>query len=322
MKKYIIIFSALVLTNSLNAQLRINVDESEYESAAMLQVGGEINGKAKGISFPHIALNSLTDNVTIANPMEGLMVYNTTDNEHIVPGYYYWYNNQWNSNGRIIDDFVFMQKISFEELGYTPTASTETQSNIAFNGKNYTKIACEKWDIHEGGNNHTYCAYNISSDIDWAEAFLFAKDRGGYLLTLPERNETNWVTDNLLNPYNVNANLWLGYNRLHDVFIPTSGNGGIDNNGYDMNRLGFRYQWITGEKWAINWENSGTIGAIPQHNFRPNEPNGTRNQPNQCIYIVNKAYDPQRKWDDTDCTNKNGFSGHTNQLIVEFQDEY
>ena len=50
----------------------------------------------KGVLLPRVALNSLTDTLTITNGnVVSLMVYNTTNGNDLVPGYYYWDGKVW-----------------------------------------------------------------------------------------------------------------------------------------------------------------------------------------------------------------------------------
>ena len=50
----------------------------------------------KGVLLPRVALNSLTDTLTITNGnVVSLMVYNTTNSNDLVPGYYYWDGKVW-----------------------------------------------------------------------------------------------------------------------------------------------------------------------------------------------------------------------------------
>ncbi|MCH7396343.1 hypothetical protein MM236_00005, partial [Belliella sp. DSM 107340] len=56
----------------------------------------EIVSSDRGLLIPRVALTSVTDSGTIsAGNVESLLVYNTTENGLIVPGYYYWYNDRW-----------------------------------------------------------------------------------------------------------------------------------------------------------------------------------------------------------------------------------
>jgi hypothetical protein len=49
----------------------------------------DIQSSNKGLLVPRVALTSLVDGVTIANPANALLVFNTTNNASLDPGYYY-----------------------------------------------------------------------------------------------------------------------------------------------------------------------------------------------------------------------------------------
>ena len=305
MKKTIFLILIAGVFSSGKSQVQVNVSDADVQSSAMLQVGAGTAATKKGMSFPNIALTSKTDNTTIASPATGLVVYNITNNNNISEGYFYWNGSSWLQIGTINTNVVFKQKIHTNELGYVPTSTTDNGTALA---SGYALIGCVKWNEADGGNGHTYCAYS-TPNVDWQTAYSFAKNRGGYLLTLTANNETAWVNTNVLGTYNLNSNIWLGYSRIYNKFIPTSGNG-----SYSNHHNGYRFEWITGEKQAINWESSGTTGAVPQHNFSSGEPNATQSN-DACVYITTAT---GRKWDDTSCT---ATSGRTN-LVVEFQDSY
>lgn len=50
----------------------------------------EIRSTNSGLLIPRVALNSTTDNTTIAAPATSLMVYNTNTANDVTPGFYYW----------------------------------------------------------------------------------------------------------------------------------------------------------------------------------------------------------------------------------------
>ncbi|MDH6253554.1 hypothetical protein M2347_003281 [Chryseobacterium sp. H1D6B] len=89
--KSILQFSIFLLfTNLIYAQVGIGTPNPD--SSAMLQ----INSKNKGVLLPSIPLASLTDNTTIPNPAEGLLVWNNGTGGLIQTGYYYWSSAKWN----------------------------------------------------------------------------------------------------------------------------------------------------------------------------------------------------------------------------------
>jgi|GEM_PF-1185734 len=56
----------------------------------------EILSANKGILIPRIALKSIDDTTTIENGnVNSLLIFNTTDEDDLKPGYYYWYENRW-----------------------------------------------------------------------------------------------------------------------------------------------------------------------------------------------------------------------------------
>lgn len=57
----------------------------------------DIQANYRGLLIPRIPLKNLKDNTTIkTGNVESLLLYNTTSNTTLHPGFYYWYNNHWN----------------------------------------------------------------------------------------------------------------------------------------------------------------------------------------------------------------------------------
>lgn len=79
-----------LLGQALYAQLGIGTDMPD--SAAQL----DIKATDRGVLIPRVALESNTDEGTItAGNVESLLIFNTTKNQSLSPGYYYWYSGQW-----------------------------------------------------------------------------------------------------------------------------------------------------------------------------------------------------------------------------------
>lgn len=308
------------------AQVHINVTPGNEVPSAMLQ----IDATDKGVALPYVPLTSTTDNTTVNAPKDGLLVYNVNSTMDVTPGYYYYHNNAWHPIGKINNHYIFKQPIDLSILGYTPdntgiiadNSSGDISGTESGEGDNvrYNKLGCMKWDEASGGNGHTYCAYKREDrtfswqsfgdgPMDWETAFNFAKSRGGYLLTLTSDAEREWVQTNIITAKSLNSNIWMGYNKFQSRYIPLAGN----NNDSPFNR--YRYKWITGEKWVVNWENPG--GATVQHNFRSGEPSLVNE--NGCVYLTTDA---SRTWDDTYCSDTNGYGSDHLHVIVEFQDSY
>ncbi|QOG00556.1 collagen-like protein [Flavobacterium sp. MDT1-60] len=82
-----------VVLGTFSAHSQVGVGTLNPKSSAQL----EVFSNNKGMLIPQIALTSTTDNKTIVNGnIISLLVYNTTDNANITPGYYYWFDNRWN----------------------------------------------------------------------------------------------------------------------------------------------------------------------------------------------------------------------------------
>lgn len=305
MKIFNLAMCSLIFNIHLSAQVRINVTSGQEKPSAMLQ----LDASDKGASFPNVALSSTTDNIIISSPKDGLLVYNINTISDVLPGYYYRYNGTWHPIGRIVNSYIFQQKIDQAVLGYTPSntgiIADASPGTISVGGVNYAKMGCKKWEENTGGNGHTYCGYSRTSGGNWATAFDFAKNRGGYLATITSDAERNWIQTNVIDTFGLSSNIWIGYNKYLSRYIP------LDGNNNDAPFASHRYKWITGEKWAVNWENS--TGAIVQSNFAAGEPNIVN--ANGCTYISSGG---GRLWNDMACTS----TTNTNHLIVEFQDIY
>lgn len=84
---FLILFS---FTHFVKAQVGIGI--SSPDRSSMLQV----SSNNKGILFPSIALKSSTDQATIENPAEGLIVWNNGSGSLAEAGFYYWSKAKWN----------------------------------------------------------------------------------------------------------------------------------------------------------------------------------------------------------------------------------
>lgn len=309
MKVFYLAICALALSINGHAQVYMNVTPGQEKPSAILQV----DSSTKGVSLPNVALTSTGDNTTVTSPKEGLLVYNTNTSGDVKPGYYYRYNNAWQPMGKITDIYIFQQKIDLEVLGYIPDNTGITLDNsagsVGSSVGTWNKAGCVKWDVTAGGNGHTYCTYKRgATSTTWEDAFTFAKERGGYPVTITSDAERNWLQTNVITPKSLAANIWLGYNKYQSRYIPLAGN----NN--DAPFATYRYKWITGEKWVVNWE--APAGAVVQSNFATGEPSIVAS--NGCAYIMSSATNAARQWNDNNGASISG----ANDLIVEFQDTY
>jgi hypothetical protein len=87
MKRLILFF--LFVSSAAFAQTGIGT--TTPEASAKL----DVSSSNKGFLPPRVTLTSITDNTTIPNPANGLLVYNTGTNPNLVAGYYYWNGSNW-----------------------------------------------------------------------------------------------------------------------------------------------------------------------------------------------------------------------------------
>lgn len=161
-----ILLSTLLLSGISFAQIGVGND-LPHESA-ILHIGNEMNNN-KGLLIPNVALKGLTDKSVIAgeNPKEGLIIFNTTENEEFTKGFYYWGTTRKDDNGPV---FEWNKLVGNNELKTTISenqlildlfqANVEDETTAGFNLKNgetevgkfnetLTRFTVEKKFIHE-----------------------------------------------------------------------------------------------------------------------------------------------------------------------------
>jgi hypothetical protein len=84
--------SFFLLINFSFIYAQVGIGTPHPNPSAML----EISSKNKGVLFPSIALTSITDNITVPSPANGLIVWNDGQGGLAETGFYYWNNLRWN----------------------------------------------------------------------------------------------------------------------------------------------------------------------------------------------------------------------------------
>ncbi|MGY0407893.1 MAG: hypothetical protein ACWIPJ_06005 [Polaribacter sp.] len=91
--KHIIVAILLLTTICMHAQVGIGTKNPDPSSAL------DITSTNKGLLIPRVALTGLTDKITINEPANSLLVYNTaiagSNASAVTPGYYYWNGTTW-----------------------------------------------------------------------------------------------------------------------------------------------------------------------------------------------------------------------------------
>lgn len=183
-------------------------------------------------------------------------------------------------------------------LGYEPQpADNRPQPPVDPASGSATELGCKKWS----GNNHIYCAYQLSQPVNWFNAFIFGKQMGGYLVTMPSDAERIWVNTNIIasgTGYNLSNNIWIGFNKIQRPGNPD------------------QLQWITGEEFRINWY---TNPATTENWFAPGEPNNTQGNEG-ATHIFASSKNAERKWNDVNGASTANSDMSMDQLIIEFNE--
>ena len=97
MKSNYIYSCAFIILVSFISKAQVGIATSTLDAGAIFQV----ESNDKGVLIPRINLTSTIDQVTIANPAVGLMIYNTStvtingNDTSVTPGLYYWAGAKW-----------------------------------------------------------------------------------------------------------------------------------------------------------------------------------------------------------------------------------
>ena len=247
---------------------------------------------------PNIALTSKTDKVTIPNPADGTMVYNTstiTGNPQtaLSPGLVYWQTNEWKQAKVSTAIEITENDRLIPLLGYDSQPFTaDLENTFTTNGFTFTLDKCIKWET----NNHTYCAFTADKGMNWQEAFNIAKERKGYLATITDLSEWQYLYDNII--VNLSNSIWIGYNKIDFSGNPTE------------------FAWITGEKQKINWST-----LVTEDYFRAGEPNNSGGNEG-CVHVVSRQVGNQenkRGWNDLPCSSRAEWTGVAmTHIIIEY----
>ncbi len=179
MKKQLLLYVFLVAFFSVaQTYAQVGIGTPQPNPSAQL----EIVSSDRGILIPRVALTSTTDNTTIANGnVNSLLIFNTATAGDVTPGYYYWYDSQWQRLITIGDETVttLIEDINNEgvfyyinEVGDTATIDVpaEVVTNIQNEGAIYNEIlnlidTNEKVTVLQdnGGGSYTYFS---EADID------------------------------------------------------------------------------------------------------------------------------------------------------------
>ncbi|WP_312508506.1 C-type lectin domain-containing protein [Chryseobacterium culicis] len=188
-------------------------------------------------------------------------------------------------------------------LGYMPSKYSQRSVPNTFDGVSVAETGCKKWS-GLGANDHTYCAYQLGGGKNFYKTFAFAKQVGGYIVTMNSDAEREFINKNILangTGYNLNNSIWIGYNK---VAYPGNSN---------------KFTWITGEDWNIDWTTSPN--STPQAYFNSGEPNNAGDVEGSC-HILATSDNNARRWNDlSGSLTQTGSGVIFNQVILEFNED-
>lgn len=280
-----------LITLFINAQVGINT--RPHSTAAL-----DMSDSKKGVLLSRIALLSVTDNNTISNPKEGLLIYNITNSNGLESGYYFWNSNKWeplnNYENEVHEDIS--TGVYSSKLGYNPSGkSSEVPTTFTLDGIVATKNGtCKQFtQPYPEAIPHYYCGYNLSKGVDWETAFKMAQYLKGYLPVITSVNEWNYIKSNSINTGGkVKNNIWIGYN-----VITNPGNSA-------------EFMWITGEQSMINWSNLSTL----QDDYATQSDTSSKN----CVNISAESINTNRQWYRSNCNSTSSTNGaQFNYLLIE-----
>ena len=147
---------------------RTGVGTGSPNSSAML----DVVSTNKGVLVPRIQLDKTDQKNPVANPANGLLVFNTATQNDVTPGFYYWYDNKWN------------QMMSEESLGdYFVYAEVYKSGNISFS--NNGNIDCT--DCTELSSSNTSIDFGtgvvLSNNVTYGDTFIEVPVDGIYRIS-------------------------------------------------------------------------------------------------------------------------------------------
>lgn len=155
----------------------------------------EVAAEHRGVLIPRVALQSLSDQTTMTHGnVESLLIYNTTTNAQLLPGFYYWAGQDW----RRLTTSADLEAMTVVQTNYTASLKDDyilvdaQQQNVTVNLPNAQllkgkTLRIKKMDLNE--DHYLYVQGNISG-ISGQNQLYTALPYSGWLLM---SNGTQWV---------------------------------------------------------------------------------------------------------------------------------
>lgn len=136
--KQIYMITCLFLSGLFYSQVGINTETPD--ASAML----DIVSASKGVTFPKVYLQSLTDTTTVPSPKESLIVFNTNASLIANEGYYYWNGSKWvflisGNNDSLIENLTKFYTAR-DNVGYSFTYNGYSSDDFYGDNTNHSSI--------------------------------------------------------------------------------------------------------------------------------------------------------------------------------------
>src|SRR5690554_1987062 len=132
----------------------------------------EINATNKGVLIPRVALTSTSDQATITQLVESLLVYNTNTASDVTPGFYYWTGTAWQALGGSVGGGGSGGN-SFGEIYYTANTTVQISQWSDVNAPDGAANPLTTSDISTSGTGLTLGAnagtYKVTLTVTYAK---------------------------------------------------------------------------------------------------------------------------------------------------------
>ncbi len=321
MKKSLLLLLLTIQIVFAQKAAEILVNHPSYPSSALT-----LNHSEKGFLLPKVHLENIQRSSPLPQAKEGMLVFNTHQDvlggEGV--GIYMWINGRWIRSGENSNTYLIKDQKKSLMLCYKQLSSNNAPSDITYKSSNGGMLNANRIDncVKNKVNGHTYCFYeSLNIGVNWQDAFLAAKEIGGYLVTITSRDEQDFIERELAKK-GLTQNAWLGIRKA--IFTNVVNQPVTPEN----TSLGATIHPITGESFQVEWRNTPKIF----HNFYNLEPDNNLNSEG-CVLLFGEGigsgvngYYTQYKWGDYSCKiNKylgqfadQDVTGDISLIIVEF----
>lgn len=191
--KKLLLFLSLITGNLLYAQVGIGTDMPNPSSQL------EIVSSNRGVLIPQVRLTGITDQTTItAGNLESLLVYNTSTNATVTPGYYYWFKNSWHrflTEADLPDYRVFWDVVT-NQFNYIDANGAVQLINISdLETLTYLGLNANGHTLEYSDENGTIKSINLATVIKNFETLTVIVNNGDGTFTYTDEQGSGTIID-------------------------------------------------------------------------------------------------------------------------------